>query len=428
MRTFLCGAALVSGSFLFGSPQIITYSKDVAPILQKNCEGCHRAGEAAPMSLRTFKEVRPYAAAIKEAVALKKMPPWFADPKFGHFANDRSMSEQEIKTITAWVEGGAKEGNPGDLPVPATFLNGWNIQKPDYQIEMAKDFTIPASGTLDYQYILIKGNFEKDTWISEAEVRPGNRKLVHHVIAFVRAPGSKWMKSAQPGVPFVPKEGDGEGGQGEFLAGYAPGFVPMILAPGRAMMIKAGSDIILQLHYTADGHEGTDRTKIGFVYSKGPITERVMTLAATTNKFAIPAGDPNYRVDAAFAFGGDAKIIGYIPHMHLRGKAFSFRAVYPTGESEMLLDVPKYDFSWQLTYVPAKDLVVTKGTRLECVAHYDNSANNPNNPDPTKIVKFGEQSWDEMMFGFFQVAFDANKPVTSILPERRKPIAASVLE
>lgn len=428
MRTLVCGFALVSGSWLFGSPQPVTYSKDVAPIMQKNCEGCHRAGEAAPMSLRTFKEVRPYAAAIKEAVALKKMPPWFADPRFGHFSNDRSMSQQDIQTISAWVEGGAKEGNPKDLPAPAIFLNGWNIQKPDYQIEMVKDFEIPATGTLDYQYILVKGNFEKDTWISEAEVRPGNRKLVHHVIAFVRAPGSKWMKSAVPGVPFVPKEGDGEGGQGEFLAGYAPGFVPMILAPGRAMMIKAGSDIILQMHYTADGHAGTDRSKIGFVYAKGPVTERVTTLAATTNKFAIPAGDPNYRVDASFEFGGEGKIIGYIPHMHLRGKAFNFKAVYPTGESETLLDVPKYDFNWQLTYVPAKDLVVTKGTRLECVAHYDNSVNNPNNPDATKIIKFGEQSWDEMMFGFFQVAFDANKPLSSILPERKKAAPASTLE
>jgi hypothetical protein len=426
MRFSFLGTALVSGSLALAASPPVTYSKDLAPILQKNCENCHRSGEAAPMSLRTYKEVRPYAAAIKEAVALKKMPPWFADPKYGHFANDRSMSEQDIKTIAAWVESGAKEGNPKDLPAPVAYLNGWNISKPDLEVEMAQDFKIPASGTLDYQYILVKGNFEKDTWISEAEVRPGNRALVHHVIAFVRGPNSKWMKDAVPGVPFVTKDGDG--GSGEFLAGYAPGFVPMMLQPGRAMMIKAGSDIVLQMHYTANGKEGIDRSKVGFVIAKGPVTERVMTLAATTNKFEIPAGDPNYRVDAAFEFGGDARIIGYIPHMHLRGKDFNFRAVYPTGEAETLLEVPHYDFSWQLTYIPSKDLVVTKGTKLECTAHYDNSANNKNNPDPSKNVKFGEQSWDEMMFGFFQVAFDANKPVSSILPERKKPAAASTLE
>jgi hypothetical protein len=426
MRLVFCGIALAFGGSLIAAPQPVTYSKDVAPILQKNCETCHRTGEAAPMSLRTYKEVRPYAAAIKEAVALKRMPPWFADPHSGKFSNDRSMSEQEIKTITTWAETGAKEGNPADLPKPVAYLNGWNISKPDFEIEMAQDFHIPASGTLDYQYILIKGNFEKDTWISQAEVRAGNRALVHHVIAFVRPPNSKWMKDAIPGVPFVPK--DGEGGSGDFLAGYAPGFVPMMLPEGRAVMIKAGSDIVLQMHYTANGHEGIDRTKVGFVFAKGPVTERVMTLAATTNKFAIPAGDPNYEVDAAFEFGGDAKIIGYIPHMHLRGKSFVFKASYPTGESETLLDVPHYDFNWQLTYYPAKDLAVSKGTKIECAAHYDNSVNNKNNPDATKVVKFGEQSWDEMMFGFFLVAFDANKPVSSILPERKKPAPASTLE
>jgi hypothetical protein len=426
-RTF-CGFALVSGSLLFGAPQPITYSKDVAPILQKNCETCHRAGEAAPMSLRTYKEVRPYAAAIKEAVALKKMPPWFADPHYGKFSNDRSMSEQDIKTIAAWVASGAKEGNPKDLPAPASFLAGWNIGKPDFEVEMTKDFEIPATGTINYQHILVKGNIEKDTWISQAEVRPGNRTLVHHVIAYVRPPGSKWMKDAVPGVPYDSKTGEDGGGAREFLAGYAPGFMPMSLDAGRAVLIKAGSDIVLELHYTANGRPGTDRTKVGFITAKAPVTERVVVMAANNDKFAIPAGDPNYRVDSSFEFGGEGKIIGYIPHMHLRGKSFNFRAVYPTGESETLLDVPHYDFSWQLTYIPAKDLVVTKGTRIECVAHFDNSPNNKNNPDPGKIVKFGEQSWDEMMIGFFQVAFDANKPVSSILPEKKKPAPASTLE
>jgi hypothetical protein len=416
--------AFVSCVAAFGAAPTVTYSKDVAPILQKNCETCHRAGEAAPMSLRTYKEVRPYATAIKEAVVLKKMPPWFADSHYGHFANDRTMSEQEIKTLVSWVDSGAKEGNPKYLPKPVEFLTGWNIGKPDYEIEMAQDFKIPATGTLDYQHILIKGNFEKDIWISQAEVRPGNRALVHHVIAYIRPPGSKWMKDAVPGVPYAKNKNEGEGGSGEFLAGYAPGFLPMILEPGRAVLVKAGSDIVLELHYTANGKEGSDRTKVGFVLAKGPVAERVFILAAANNKFVIPAGDPNYQVDAKFEFGGEAKVIGFIPHMHLRGKDMDFRAVYPTGEKETLLSVPHYDFSWQLTYKPVKDLEMPKGTVIECTAHFDNSPNNPNNPDPAKVVKFGEQSWDEMMIGFFQVAIDANRPISSVIPERKKPAAA----
>lgn len=409
----------------FAAP--VTFSKDVAPVLQQHCQTCHRPGEAAPMSLLSYKETRPWAAAMKEAVATKKMPPWFADPKYGHFANDRSMPQKDIDTLVAWADTGAKEGNPKDLPKPLTFVTGWNIGKPDLQMEMAADFHIPAKGTVDYQYVLIPGNFKEDTWIQSAEIRPGNRTLVHHVIAYVRPPGSNWMKDAQPGIAYVPKGGDG-GGPNEFLVGYAPGFLPVQLVEGRAKQIKAGSDIILQLHYTANGTEGVDRTKVGFTYAKGPSTERIVTLAATTNKFAIPAGDANYQVDSSFEFGGDAKVIDFIPHMHLRGKDFEYRAVYPTGEKETLLKVPNYSFNWQLTYKPVKDLVVPKGTKIECTAHYDNSANNPNNPDPTKIVKYGDQSWEEMMFGFFDVAIDAKADVKSIYPPRRKPAAASVLE
>ncbi|MCU1261400.1 MAG: hypothetical protein JWO80_4285, partial [Bryobacterales bacterium] len=361
---------------------------------------------------------------IKEAVATKKMPPWFADPKYGHFANDRSLAQKDIDTLVAWADAGAKEGDPKDLPKPLPFVTGWNIGKPDLQLEMPAEFNVPAKGTIDYQYILIPGDFKEDVWIQNAEVRPGNRALVHHVIAFVRPPGSKWMKGAQPGVPYVPVK-DEEGGPNEFLVGYAPGFLPVQLEEGRAKQIKAGSDIILQMHYTANGTEGTDRTKVGFTYAKGPVTERIVTLAATTNKFAIPAGDPNYEVNAAFEFGGDAKVVDFIPHMHLRGKDFEYRAVYPTGEKETLLKVPNYSFNWQLTYKPMTDLVVPKGTKIECTAHYDNSPNNPNNPDPTKVVKYGDQSWEEMMFGFFDVAIDANKDVKSIYPpQKKKPAAA----
>ncbi len=411
MSACLAGATKSSGP-------AVTYTKDVAPILQKSCQGCHRPGEAAPMSFLTYKDTRPWASAIKEAVLLKKMPPWFADPHYGKFSNDRALSSSEIQTLVTWAENGAPEGN-GAPPQPVSFVNGWNIGKPDVELAMPEEYKIQAAGTIEYQYILIPGNFTEDKWVQRAEVRPGNRALVHHVIAFIRPPGSQWMKDAQPGVPFVPRKG-GEGGSGDFLVGYAPGTVPEILEPGRAKMIKAGSDIIFQMHYTANGKEGLDRSKIGLIYATEPVKERVYTIAATTNKFAIPPGDSNYKVDSSFEFGNDAKVIAFLPHMHLRGKDFEYRAVYPTGEKEVLLSVPHYSFSWQLSYYPVKDLVMPKGTRIECTAHYDNSANNPSNPDPTKEVRYGDQSWEEMMFGFFDVALDAKAELKSIFPERKQ--------
>jgi hypothetical protein len=405
-----------------------TFNRDVAPILQKNCQGCHRPGEAAPMSLLTYKQVRPWASAIKEAVALKKMPPWFADSHYGKWTNDRSLAKADIDTIDRWVAAGSPEGDAKDAPVPVKFLEGWNISQPDMILEMPADFHVQAKGTIEYQYILVPGKFTEDKWVSMAEVRPGNRAVVHHVIAFVRGPNSKWMQDAQPGIPFVPKKG-GESGQGEWLVGYAPGVVPEIMEPGRARLIKAGSDIIFQLHYTANGSEATDRTRIGLVFAKEPPKERVYTMAATENKFEIPAGDPNYRVDSKFTFAKDATVIAFLPHMHLRGKDFEYRVKYPDGRTETILSVPHYDFNWQLSYFPQKDLQLPAGSVIECTAHYDNSANNKANPDPTKAVRYGDQSWEEMMFGFFDVAMDPKmepkdlrpKPQTNPASNEKKP-------
>jgi len=395
-----------------------TFSKDVAPILQQNCQSCHRPGEPTPFSLMSYKEARPWAAAIKEAVQLRKMPPWYADSHYGKFANDRTMAQKDIDTIAAWANGGAPEGNPADLPKPLTFTPGWIIGKPDLAVTMPAKYQVPAAGTIDYQYLLVPLNLTEDKWVQSAEVRPGNRALVHHVIAFVRPPDSKWMRDAQPGVPYIPKKG-GEEGSSEFLVGYAPGMPPDVLPEGQGKLIKAGSDIILQMHYTANGKAGEDQTTIGLIYAKQQPKERVYTIAATTNKFAIPPGDPNYEVDSSFEFGADTHVSRLMPHMHLRGKDFLFRAVYPTGEKQVLLSVPHYDFNWQLVYNPAQDLVMPKGSRIECVAHYDNSPNNPSNPDPTKEVRYGDQSWEEMMFGFFDVAVDADKDLSSIMPPRK---------
>jgi len=410
----VCGIAV-------GAP---TFSKDVAPIVQQHCQGCHRPGESTPFSLTSYKEARPWASAIKEAVQLRKMPPWFADPNYGHFSNDRTMPQKDIDTIIAWVNAGAPEGNPKDLPKPIQFVEGWNIGKPDLAVTMPSKYEVPAAGTIDYQYILVPLNLTEDKWVQSAEVRPGNRALVHHVIAFIRPPGSKWMRDAQPGIPYVPKKG-GEEGEGEFLVGFAPGMPPISLPAGEGKLVRAGSDIILQMHYTANGKAGSDQTTVGLIYAKEPVTQKVYTIAATNHNFAIPPGDANYEVDSSFEFGADTHVSRLMPHMHLRGKDFLFRAVYPTGESQVLLSVPHYDFNWQLYYEPAQDLVMPKGSKIECVAHYDNSPNNANNPDATKEVRYGDQSWEEMMFGFFDVSVDANQDLRSIMPPRKAPAKPS---
>ena len=400
-----------------------TFTKDVAPVLQKNCQGCHRPGEAAPFSLLSYEQARPWAKAMKEAVRLKKMPPWFADPRYGHFSNDRSLSPKEIETIAAWAEAGAPQGDLKDTPAPVKFVEGWSIPKPDVVFELPQAYQIPATGTIEYQKVIVPTGFTEDKWVQFAEARPDDRARVHHMIAFVREPGSKWLKDATPGVFFVapkPKEEDADTSAlpSDFLVGYAPGQPPEILAPGQAKFIKAGSDLVLEIHYTTNGRASTDRSKFGLVFAKQPPKERVLTLSATNGKFKIPPGDPNYKVDAEFELGTTVKLLGLHPHMHGRGKDFEYRVVYPTGETETLLRVPRYDWHWQLWYTLTKPLVLPKGTKIECTAHFDNSPNNPDNADPTKEVSWGDQSWDEMMVGFFNLVFDANMPVKEIFRDR----------
>jgi hypothetical protein len=405
-----------------------TYSKDVAAIMQARCQGCHRPGEAAPMSFGSYKEVRPWAKAIKQAVALKKMPPWFADTQVGHFRNDTSATKAEADTILAWVDAGAPEGDPKDLPPAREFVTGWNIGQPEMVLEMPQAFDVPASGTVDYQYVILPYKFEKDTWVQASEVRPGARSVVHHVIAFIREPGSKWGRDKEPGVPFVPDKnanGERQSISGDMLAGFAPGVPAQALEPGRGRLIKAGSDVVFQLHYTTNGKPQKDLTKVGLIFCKEPPAQRVMAMGASNRRFTIPPGDPNYRVDAEFEFGHEATISALLPHMHLRGKDFEFRVVYPNGETSTILRVPNYDFNWQFWYTPAEELVLPKGAKISCTAHYDNSVNNPNNPDPTVAVKWGDQSWEEMMIGFFDVVFDAKMDPKLLVPEKKKPTTSA---
>jgi hypothetical protein len=419
-------------------PATVTFHKDVLPVLQKNCQSCHRPGEAAPMSFLTYDQVRPWAKAIRETVLAKRMPPWFADPAHGKFRNERVLSQAEIDTLTNWANNGAPEGNRKDAPKPVDWVEGWNIGKPDLIVEMPNAYTVPAEGTIEYTYYVLPLNLKQDTWVQSAEVRPGDRGVVHHVIAFLREPNSKWLRGVEYGVPYVPKrverssrsnnEAASEAGApgSELLVGFAPGLPPQILMPGQAKLIKAGSDVVFQMHYTANGKAAPDKTRIGLVFAKEPPKERVMTVAAPNNKFVIPAGDPNHQVESKFTLHSDVRLVSLMPHMHLRGKDFLYKAVYPSGESEVLLNVPRYDFSWQLFYYLEEPKLLPKGTRLECTAHFDNSANNKYNPDPTKEVRWGDQSWEEMMIGWFEVAFDASMdPVKVLRPAKQEKPAAT---
>ena len=408
-----------------------TFTKDIAPILQNNCQGCHRPGEIGPFSMLTYEQTRPWASAIRQAVKLKKMPPWFADPKYGKFSNGTALTQTEIDRVTAWVDAGAPKGDPKDMPPPAKFFEGWQIGKPDLVFELPKPFAVPASGVVDYQHVIVPTGFTQDTWVQAAEVRPTDRAVVHHIIAFIREPKSKWFKDQPKGQFFIApqvkteEEPDTSALPSDFLVGYAPGQPAEILRPGQAKLIKAGSDIIFQVHYTPNGKTIGDRTKLGIVLAKEPPRERVLTLSATNGTFKIPPGDPGYRVDASFELGAPVKLAALHPHMHGRGKDFEYRVVYPTGESQTLLSVPHYNWHWQNWYTLEEPIVLPKGTKIECTAHFDNSANNPDNADPAKEVIWGEQSWDEMMVGFFNLTFDAKLPVQNLFTNKKKADIAS---
>ena len=435
MRALSLG--LLCGALAAAAPSTEpTFYKDVLPVLQKNCQNCHRPGEAGPMSFMSYESTKPWAKAMKTAVLKKQMPPWFADPHYGKWANDRTMSDADIKTIVTWADGGAKAGNKADAPKPAEFAEGWQIGKPDMVFEVPTAFNVPASGTIDYQYVRLPTNFTEDKYVQMAEAVPSDREHTHHIIAFIRDPRSPWMKDSPIGVPFVPErpkaegngnrqQGEGGGGGiggGDMLAGYAPGTVPDEFKPGQVKLIPKGADIIFQLHYTANGKTGSDKSRVGIVFAKETPKERVFSLAVTTANFAIPPGDPNYRVDAKLTLQDDSTLEMLLPHMHLRGKDFEMRAVFPDGRKEILLKVPNYSFAWQLSYYLAEPMKLPAGTVLEATAHYDNSPNNPNNPDPKKEVRFGEQSWDEMMFGFFDVSVPLNKnPMDLMRPKKAQP-------
>lgn len=388
-----------------------TYYKDVEPILMNRCQTCHRPGEIGPMPLMSYSDVRPWAKAIKQSVATRKMPPWFADPAHGKFANDRSMSKAEVETIAAWADAGAPEGDVADKRPPRRFVQGWNIPEPDLVVGMDKPFSVPAGSTIDYQYIIIPLNLTEDKWVKMVESRPSDPSVVHHVVVFIRDPKSKWLRDVPPLTPHVPKGNTraNVGGFGnEILHIYTPGNVPDVFPDGLAKMIPAGADLVFQMHYTSTKKDAQDQTKIGLVWAKEPPKERVITFAASNESFEIPPGVDNFAVRGPLTVPNDAKLLSFFPHMHLRGKAFEMTLTREKGaEPETLLKLPRYDFNWQLTYKLETPIELKPGMKLEAIGYFDNSPNNPYNPDPKATVKWGEQSWEEMMYGFFDIAVDA---------------------
>ena len=392
-----------------------TFYKDILPILQDHCQSCHRPGEIAPMSFVTYEQVKPWATSIRLAVESKSMPPWFADPRYGKFSNDPSLTPQQIATIGAWVDAGAPAGLRGDGPPAKKWTTAWNIPRPDEIVKMPVPVAIPAHGDVEYTYEIVPTGFAEDKWVQFSEIRPSSPQYVHHAVVYVRPPNSTWLRSAPVGVPFTassfsdPKlRAEAHETTTDMLLVYAPGSEPDRWPDGMAKFIPAGSDLVFQMHYTANGPAGSDQTSVGMVFSKQPPKQRVLTLQLTNHTFVIPPRTDDYRVDVWGTMPNDCTLLSFFPHMHLRGKGFEYNILHPDGSSETLLRVNHYHFHWQLSYRLAEPRFLKAGTKLQAVAWYDNTEHNPHNPDPNVEVRWGGQTYEEMMVGFFDVAVPAN--------------------
>jgi hypothetical protein len=410
----------------------VTFYRDVLPILQQHCQECHREGEIAPFAMMTYEQTRPWAKAIRDAVLGRVMPPWFAADEAHIFSNDRRLSKRDIETIAAWVDTGAPKGNAQDAPNPRQFVTGWRIGTPDMVVSMPDGYQVPQSGEVPWQYFTAHTNFKEDRWVRALEVRPGDSAVVHHIRVFAREPGSKAFMELNSklsderqhprnapldngaGVLAGPNVGSGE------LATYVPGGDPLVLNSDYAVLVKAGSDIVFEVHYAPNGKAVTDRSRIGLVFAAHPPKMQVTEVGLANVNLRIPAGAPNHQVDSNVTLREDMWLLSLWPHMHFRGKSLQLTALYPSGESEVLLDVPHYNFNWQMSYVLSRPRLLPKGTELRCVTHFDNSSDNPYNPDPNVDVYWGEQTWEEMNMAFLRVALPPGlRPVDVAIPPRK---------
>jgi len=397
--------------------RVPTFYRDVLPILQQHCQSCHRPDEiASSLSFRTYKETRQWAAGIRDATRIRAMPPWFADPCCGHFSNDPSLTPEQISTLAGWVDSGTPAGDPHDAAPPPHWTDGWNIPPPDAVIPMPKPVEIPARGDVDYTYEIVPTGFAEDKWVQMSEVRPSSREHVHHAVVYIRPPDSDWLRGAPAGVPFTAATlGDkhlrhqAHETKSDMLLVYAPGSSPDRWPDGMAKFVPAHSDLVFQMHYTTNGHAASDQASIGLIFAKQPPSQRVLTLqlANDHDTIPIPPGAENYRVEVHGTIPNDCTLLSFFPHMHLRGKRFEYNIVHADKSTETLLRV-NYDFYWQLSYRLAKPRPLTAGTALQAIAWYDNSRKNQHNPDPDSAVTWGDQTYNEMMVGFFDVAVPPN--------------------
>ncbi|HEX4947050.1 MAG TPA: thiol-disulfide isomerase [Blastocatellia bacterium] len=437
-----CTLATISANGKKPVAKTVTFTKDVAPIFFKNCAQCHQKDDIAPFSVLSYKDVRPWAKSIKEQVIKREMPPWHADPHFGQFANEMKLTQSEIDTIVAWVDGGAVEGNAKDLPPLPVGSDKWEIGKPDVVLAMPEEFELPAKGADDYLYFRIPTNFTEDRWIQASEFRPGNKRVVHHAVIFVETPMMYRMAKDQakksggnvnnpisliqddrsstmfrdgtvnrtkPEAPVLndacgANKNSGSGGTA-LLSAYAPGRNADVYPLGTAKKIPAGSNLIFQMHYAkTTGKPEKDRTSIGFVFAKQPVEKQIETLLVVNQLFAVPPGADNHEANACMSLRRDVELVNYMPHMHVRGKAMKYEVIYPDGKRETLLNVDRYNFNWQTLYKLKAPVALPKGARLMITGWFDNSAKNKLNPDPTQTVRFGEPTYDEMLVGFFDIA------------------------
>ncbi len=381
----------------------VTWTRDIAPILQQHCQVCHRPGQVAPFALTTWKDAAGWSAMIREVVEQVRMPPWSASPLHGRFANDPSLSASEKQLLFDWIDADCPEGDPADLVPAPRFPEGWNIPRVDQVVSISAPFTVPAQGVLEYQFFEVDPGFKEDRWIQAAEIRPSNRAVVHHCSVFLRAPGSQELAE--------------QGKLGSFfLTGLAPGTQPMVLSDGRAKLVPAGWRLVFVVHYIAVGSEQTDQTELALAFADPKtVRQEVATKLMVDTDLSIPAHEANHQVSQTWRINDPVLLLSFFPHMHLRGKSFRYEVVFPDGQEEVLLDVPHYDFNWQHRYVLAEPRRLPAGTLIRCVAVYDNSANNPLNPDPSATVVAGPQSWDEMFNGYFDVVL-ADQDLTAPVP------------
>jgi len=422
---------LTFGIAAAAAPASVTFYKDVLPVLEKNCQTCHRPGQAGPMSFLTYETTRPWAKALKEAVISRKMPPWFADASAGHFLNDPSLKQSEIDTIARWADGGAQPGDPKDAPAPVAWPEGWQIQ-PDVIVE-GPSFDVPAhpkNNVIEWIGVTVPSGFTKDTWITSVQIKPEHPEVTHHMcLAYV--PHKQGVKYFEPVWRDKPRGEDGSAlpdkgptftGAGGVQDCYLPGHFAMDFRPLRAArLVPAGSDLSINLHYTPNGTAVTDHVRIGFTLAKEKPERRYVSFAPDSlrdpKNFAIPAGDSNWQgPPITISFERDVELVFMEPHMHARGKDMTFTLEYPDGKKEILLRVPKYDFNWQLGYETS--LKIPKGATLRIDAHFDNSPNNLFNPNPNRTVYFGEMTWEEMMAGFFSVVVSPDVDPATIIVNR----------